>query len=80
VDLGGEVQLNTSWKVHAIVVHLPQFLNRVKCSMARYSEQTSEAIHNKMKATLSRFCVSEEHPDHGKRLLKAVVEFSSERV
>ena len=78
--LNPTIKLNISWKIHAIVKHLPQFLSRVNCGMALYSEQCAESSHHAMKATLSRFSVGEEHPDHGQRLLRAVVEFSSQRI
>jgi hypothetical protein len=77
LTLDSDIKLPTTWKIHAILYHLPQFLTRFKCGMAQYSEQTMESIHHKMKATFARFCVSEGNSSHGERLLRSVVEFSS---
>lgn len=70
-------RLTVSWKVHVVVVHLPQFLKKKKVGMARFAEQTGEAAHAKMKGTLKRFCVCEDNPRHGMQMKKAIVNFSS---
>jgi hypothetical protein len=74
-----ELILSLTWKIHITISHLPVFLSRFNCGMAKYSEQTAESVHHCMKKTLARFCVGEDHPNHGERLKRAVVEFSSER-
>jgi hypothetical protein len=77
LTLDSDIKLPKTWKIHAILFHLPQFLTRVKCGMAQYSKQTMESIHHKMKATFARFCVSEDNSSHGERLLRSVIEFCS---
>ena len=74
------VSLSVTWKIHVLIVHLPDFIDRVGCSMARFSEQTGESVHHAMKKILSRYKVSEANPKHGERLKKAIVEFSTERL
>lgn len=75
-----DLSLTVTWKIHVLILHLPEFLDRSNCSMARYSEQTGESVHHSMKKVLSRYKVSEVNPKHGEKLKKAVVEFSTERV
>ena len=79
-EMEGDFKLNVTWKVHILIVHLPEFLDLTGCGMARFSEQCGESVHHQMKATMARFCVSEENPRHGERLKRAVVEFSTERL
>ena len=79
-SLNMNLHLNVTWKVHVIIVHLPQFLDQSGCGMARYSEQCGESVHHIMKKVLSRFRTDEKHPRHGERLMRAVVEFSTERL
>lgn len=74
------VKLNITWKVHVIAIHLPQFLRKSGVGMARYSEQTAESVHHRMKASFERFCVGEGHPKHAEKLMRAMIEFSSQRI
>ena len=75
-----EVRINVTWKVHILIIHVPQFLLHFRCGMSRFSEQTGESVHHAMKLILARYSVNEDHPLHGERLKKTVVEFSTERV
>jgi hypothetical protein len=77
LTLDSNIKLPVTWKIHAILFHLPQFLTRVKFGMAQYSEQTMESIHHKMKATFACFWVLEGNSSHRERLFRSVVEFSS---
>ena len=75
--LSPEIKLTVTWKVHCLVVHLPQFLRKVKVGMAIFAEQTTEACHSDFKTTERRFKVQESHKEHGSRLKRAVVEYNS---
>jgi hypothetical protein len=72
--------VTTSWKIHALLVHLIPFLRLNNVGMSRFAEQTLEATHSDYKKTWKRFKVSETHRDHAKRLKTSVVEYSSRRV
>ena len=74
------VKLTVSWKNHILCIHLPQFLEKVQCGMAKYSEQEGESAHASMKRTMARFTINECHLNHGERMKRGVVEWSSERI
>ena len=78
--LESNIRLNVTWKVHTLIVHLPQFLEMSGCGLARYSEQCGESVHHIIKKVLARFKLEETHPKHGERFKRAVVEFSTERL
>ena len=71
------ITLTVTWKIHSLVCHLPTFLSRQQCGMAKFAEQTGESVHAKFKPTLDRHKRKLSHPDHGTRQHRAVVEFSS---
>ena len=68
------------WKAHILVCHLTQWLDRHKSGMAKYAEQTAEAIHCDFDKTYKRFKRDESHHDHGKNLKRSTVEYSSRRI
>ena len=74
------VKLTVSWKNHILCVHLPPFLEKVQCGMSKYSEQVGESAHASMKKTMVRFSVDECHENHGERMKRGIVEWSSECV
>ena len=74
------VSFGVSWKAHILVCHLPQWLDKHSEGMAKYAEQTAEAIHCDFSKTYKRFKRDESHPEHGKRLLRSAVEYSSRRI
>ena len=74
------VDLSIPWKMHILVVHLPQFLKRHQVGMQMFAEQTVEATHSDFFKTHKRFKVAESHPLHGKRLRRSMVEYSSRRL
>ena len=78
--LPDSVKLSTPWKIHCMVVHLPQFLRHYKVAMGVFAEQTTEACHHDFKKTDRRFHVGEGHADHGIRLRRSVVEYNSRRL
>ena len=79
-NVDADVSLRVSWKLHIAMIHMPQFFDRTGQSMSRFSEQTGEAVHHKMREIMARFRVDEDNPKHGERLKRAVVEFSTERL
>ena len=74
------VKILVTWKIHALVVHLPQFLRRYQTGMAIFAEQTTEAVHADYKKTEKRFLIQEGHVDHSKRLKRMVIEYNSRRI
>ena len=74
------IELSITWKIHLIVVHLPQWMDRHSEGLSRFAEQTGEACHHDFSKTNKRFKRKESHPDHGKNLRRSVVEYSSRRL
>ena len=75
-----EISLNTTWKVHILVAHLPQFLQRYNMGMSAFAEQCVESVHHDYKKTEKRFLVNDDHCDHAKRLKRSMVEYNSRRI
>ena len=71
------IQLSTTWKMHILRVHVEQWLDKHPTGLGLYAEQTCEASHRDFIRTEKRFLVAESHPDHGKRMKRALVEYSS---
>ena len=74
------IEIRTSWKVHILVCHLGQWLDRHPRGLGLFCEQTCEATHDDFRKSHKRFKVSEAHPQHGERLCRSVVEYSSRRL
>ena len=72
-----DFNLTCTWKIHILFCHVAPFCLNVGCGLARYAEQTGEAIHEKFKPTWQRYKVDKNNPQHGKKLLAAVLNFSS---
>ena len=72
--------MGLSWKIHILVVHLPEWLDANAVGMAKFSEQTCEATHHDFEATHKRFKRAVGHADHGKNLRRSCVEYSSRRI
>ena len=79
-DVYPEVSFNVTWKVHVLVAHLPQFLQRYKMGMSAFAEQCTESVHHDFKKTQKRFLVHEDHVDHAQKLKRAMVEYNSRRL
>ena len=75
-----KINLQPTWKIHILVLHLKPFLEEKKVGLGIYCEQTSEAAHAVMKPTINRFKRKEDHPLHGPRLLRAAASFSSQNM
>ena len=75
-----DISFNCTWKVHALVVHLPQFLQRYKFGMSVFAEQCLESVHHDYKKTEKRFLVHDDHCDHVKRQKRSLVEYDSRRL
>ena len=75
-----DISFNCTWKVHALVVHLPQFLQRYKFGMSVFAEQCLESVHHDYKKTEKRFLVHDDHCDHVKRQKRSLVEYNSRRL
>ena len=72
-----ELNLTVTWKIHSICCHLSTFLSRQECGMARFAEQTGEAVHARIKPIMGCHKRKINHPEHGARQQRGVVEFSS---
>ena len=77
--LDSSIKLTIPWKIHVLVIHLPQWLRIHQKGLSDFSEQTAEACHHFLK-TYRRFSRAETHPEHGKRLRRSVVGYSSRRI
>ena len=75
-----EVNVSCTWKIHVLVCHVSQRLDEHPVGLGVFAEQTSESVHADFLKTQKRFLVDETHPDHAKKLRRAVVEYSSKRL
>ena len=50
-------------KVHAVIHHVPQFIQRRNSSLGIYSEQATEALHHLFRNNWQRYKRSSNHPD-----------------
>ena len=74
------VNVRMSWKIHILTCHVGQWLDEHPVGLGIYAEQTCESAHADFKKTEKRYLVDEANPDHGKRLRRAVVDYSSKRL
>ena len=74
------VKLGLPWKIHILCVHLPEWLDEHTEGLSKYAEQTCEATHKDFSATYNRFKRKESDHNHGRSLLRSVVEYSSRRI
>ena len=72
--------LNVTPKVHAVIVHIPQFCDKTGKGLGYWSEQASESVHSDFKLTNNRFKVNQAHPDHPEKMLRAVVKYNSSHI
>ena len=49
--LPDDVKSSITWKVHCLVVHLPEFLRKFMTGMSIFAEQITEAVHADFKKT-----------------------------
>ena len=74
------ITVGLSWKIHILVMHVPQWLDSHSEGLSKYSEQTMEATHKNFATTYKRFKTNEAHPNHGMKLRRSAVEYSSRRI
>ena len=62
---------------HIVMVHIRQFCGFTKCSLGKYGEQASEAVHTDFDAIWVQ-CgkVSRPHPRYTKNLMETVVRYN----
>ena len=72
-------KLSVTWKVHILLCHVLPFCLSVDCGLARFAEQTGEAIHAKFKPTWQCYKVKPDKANHGEKLCSAVSVFSAVR-
>lgn len=74
IDLG----YPASPKVHALLVHVPEFITRTGKSLGIFSEQSCETFHSVFQNSWkSRFARKKSHPHYPQKLLECVQDFAS---
>ncbi len=64
-------------KVHAVIMHVPEWCYREGKGLGHASEQASESVHHDFKAKWQHFKVREDNPRFGDSLLRCVVAYNS---
>ena len=77
-----ELDLSVTPKIHAVFVHVPQFLIRQKCpnkGLGHWSEQASEAVHSDFDSLWvgSSYKRAMSHKEYGTQLHKCVITYNS---
>ena len=68
-------------KVHVIIDHVPQAIERTGKGLLGNSEQVVEATHAKFEKFWSKYVVVDLESDvHGERLLQYVIDFNSSNI
>lgn len=67
-------------KFHIIKHHIIEFCEATNEGLAKYSEQTIEAIHSDFSATWQNYKVPEKHKNYPHKLLNAIVSYNSGHV
>ena len=67
-------------KVHAVIMHVPQWCHRQGKGLGHASEQASESVHHDFKKKWENFKVREDNPRFGERLLSCVVQYNSSHI
>lgn len=67
-------------KIHAIFNHIIDFCSKMDKGLGCYSEQSSEAVHADFKKIWLKYKINEANPKYDAHLLKAVVEYNSQRI
>ena len=68
-------------KVHVIIDHVPQAIERTGKGLLGNSEQVVEATHAKFEKFWSKYVVVDLESDvHGERLLQCVIDFNSSNI
>ena len=63
-------------KVHAVLVHVPQWCAKFKRGLGYASEQASEAVHHDFKTRWGHYKVNSQNPNYGDHLLRCVVSYN----
>lgn len=71
------LDISVTPKVHAVFFHVEEFCNKHNKGLAFYSEQAMESVHYDFSTTWARYKVSQNSPDYGTKLLRAVCEYNS---
>lgn len=75
-----DLEISVTPKVHAIFFHIDDFLRDKNEGLARWSEQTSEAVHSDFKLTWNKYKVSLISPNYNEKLLRAVCDYNSKHL
>lgn len=74
------LNISVTPKVHAVFFHVKEFCTAHKKGLGFCSEQAMEAVHYDFTATWAKYKVSQNNPDYGNQLLRAVCEYNSQHV
>lgn len=75
-----EAGLPATPKLHILKYHVAEFCNVKQQGLARYTEQSIEAVHHDFTGTWDRYKVSNNHPRFTDNLLRAVVAYNSSHI
>ena len=65
-------------KVHALLVHVPEFITRTGKSVGIFSEQSCETYHSVFQNNWkSRYALKQKHPHYPQKLLECVQEIAA---
>lgn len=67
-------------KLHVLVDHVPEFIDRKQKPLGFYSEQASESVHYDFQKTWEYFKVNNSHPSFGSQLYRAVLKYNKKHI
>ena len=67
-------------EVHAVIHHVPQFIQRHNSSLGIYSEQATEALHYLFRNNWQRYKRPSNHPEYEDRLQRCITDFNSKKM
>ena len=67
-------------KVHAVIHHVPQFIQRRNSSLGIYSEQATEALHHLFRKNWQRYERPSYHLEYEDRLQRCITDFNSKKM
>ena len=77
----GDFDIKFTNKVHVILEHIPQVIERTGKSLYFSSEQVLEASHAKFDKFWEKYKVLDfERESHGENLLKCVIDFNTKNI
>ena len=73
-----DLRISITPKVHAVFFHVEQFCDKKGIGLGFFSEQAMESVHyDFLKSSWEMNKVAANHPDHPKKLLRAVCSYNA---